>query len=58
MHLHINPHDESPVYRQIQRQIAQAIADREIRPGERLEDDWTAVLLEYRRPQRKTLCRS
>ena len=49
MHLHINPHDESPVYRQIQRQIAQAIADREIRPGERLEDDWTAVLLEYQR---------
>lgn len=38
MHLHINPHDRAPVYRQIQHQIAQAIADREIRPGDLLEN--------------------
>ena len=37
MHLHINPHEEAPVYRQIQRQIARAIADHEIRPGDLLE---------------------
>jgi len=37
MHLHINPHDEAPVYRQIQRQIARAIADRQIHPGELLQ---------------------
>jgi len=37
MHLHINPHDEAPVYRQIQHQIGRAIADREIRPGDLLD---------------------
>jgi serine phosphatase RsbU (regulator of sigma subunit) len=37
MQLHINPHDEAPVYRQIQRQIATAIADRQIHPGEALQ---------------------
>ena len=36
MHLHINPHDATPVYRQIQQQIASAIADRQIHPGEPL----------------------
>jgi len=36
MYLHINPHDEAPVYRQIQRQIARAITEREIHPGEPL----------------------
>lgn len=37
MHLHINPHDKTPVYQQIQLQIARAIVDHEIRPGELLE---------------------
>ena len=37
MHLHINPYDSTPVYRQIQQQIASAIADRQIHPGERLQ---------------------
>ena len=37
MQLHINPHDEAPVYRQIQRQIATAIAERRIHPGELLQ---------------------
>ena len=36
MHLHINPHDATPVYRQIQQQIASAIADRQVHPGEHL----------------------
>jgi sigma-B regulation protein RsbU (phosphoserine phosphatase) len=34
MHLHINPNHPAPVYRQIQQQIADAIADRQIHPGE------------------------
>ncbi len=34
MHLHINPNHPTPVYRQIQQQIADAIADRQIHPGE------------------------
>lgn len=37
MHLHINPYGSTPVYRQIQQQIAGAIADRQIHPGERLQ---------------------
>lgn len=37
MHLHINPNDSTPVYRQIQQQIAGAIADRQIHPGETLQ---------------------
>lgn len=36
MHFHINPHAAMPVYRQIQQQIASAIADRQIHPGELL----------------------
>jgi serine phosphatase RsbU (regulator of sigma subunit) len=34
MHIQINPHEPTPVYRQIQQQIAAAIADRRIHPGE------------------------
>lgn len=37
MHLQINPHDQAPVYRQIQRQITRAIAERHIHPGDRLD---------------------
>jgi len=37
MHLHINPHDEAPVYRQIQSQIATAIAERQLHPGDLLQ---------------------
>ena len=37
MHLRINPHDSAPVYKQIQQQIAGAIADRQIHPGEALQ---------------------
>lgn len=36
MQLHIDPHARTPVYRQIERQIAQAIADRRLRPGDPL----------------------
>ena len=39
MQLHIDPHDRSPVYRQIQHQIARAIAERRIPPGEPLIDE-------------------
>ena len=37
MHLHIRPHDSTPIYRQIQQQIASAIADRQIHLGEHLQ---------------------
>lgn len=37
MLLQINPHQATPVYRQIQRQIAAAIADRQIHPGDVLQ---------------------
>jgi serine phosphatase RsbU (regulator of sigma subunit) len=37
MLLQINPNDATPVYRQIQRQIASAIADRRLQPGEPLQ---------------------
>ena len=37
MLLRINPNDATPVYRQIQRQIASAIADRRLQPGEPLQ---------------------
>ena len=33
MQLHINPHDELPVYRQIERQISRAIANHCLKPG-------------------------
>ena len=36
MQLHVDPHARTPVYRQIERQIAEAIADRRLRPGEAL----------------------
>ena len=36
MQLHVDPHAASPVYRQIERQIAEAIADRRLRPGDEL----------------------
>ena len=47
MHLQINPHDEAPVYRQIQLQIGRAIADRQIHP---VDYAGLARLLEYHRP--------
>lgn len=36
MQLHVDPHTGTPVYRQIERQIAEAIADRRLRPGDPL----------------------
>ena len=39
MQLHINPHEPTPVYRQIEKQIAAAIAGRELQPGDRLLPD-------------------
>jgi GntR family transcriptional regulator len=36
MHLHVVPGDESPIYRQIERQIIEAIAGGHLRPGEQL----------------------
>ncbi len=36
MQLHINPGDELPIYRQIMRQITDAIAGGRIQPGEQL----------------------
>ena len=45
MQLHIDPHDRSPVYRQIQHQIARAIAERRIPPGERLIDERALLVL-------------
>lgn len=37
MYIHVNPQAKAPVYRQIQRQIARAITNREIHPGDLLE---------------------
>lgn len=47
MHLHINPHDELPVYRQIERQITRAIANHSLKPGQTLppEDQMAAQLV-------------
>lgn len=47
MQIHINPHDELPVYRQIERQITRAIARHELEPGELLlpEDQLAAQLV-------------
>jgi len=66
MHLQINPHDEAPVYRQIQLQIGRAIADREIHPGDLLESQEdlavqlavspSAVRKAYRELQSDGLC--
>jgi sigma-B regulation protein RsbU (phosphoserine phosphatase) len=66
MQLHINPHDQAPVYRQIQHQIASAIAERQIRPGHELESQKelavqlavspTAVRKAYRELQSQGLC--
>ena len=39
MNLQINPHDKTPVYRQIQQQIAKGISDRRIHPGEWLQPE-------------------
>ena len=36
MNLHISPHTDLPIYRQIQQQIARAISERRLRPGESL----------------------
>lgn len=36
MQLHINPSDELPIYRQIMRQITEAIAGNRLRPGDKL----------------------
>ncbi len=36
MHLHIDPHTDQPIYRQIESQIARAIAERRLRPGDPL----------------------
>jgi GntR family transcriptional regulator len=36
MHIHINPSDEIPIYRQIVRQVADAIAGGRMQPGEQL----------------------
>ncbi|MBC8328423.1 MAG: GntR family transcriptional regulator [Planctomycetes bacterium] len=36
MHLHINPGDEVPIYRQIVRQIRDAVAGGELGPGHKL----------------------
>lgn len=67
MQLHINPHDGRPVYRQIERQIAAAIAERRLRPGETLlpEREMAARLVvspasvrkAYERLQTDGLCR-
>ena len=66
MHLHINPHGQTPVYKQIQRQIARAIADREIHPGDLLQPQQqlasqlavspTAVRKAYRELESHGLC--
>jgi len=39
MQIHISPHDKTPVYRQIQQQIARAIVDRDLHPGELLQPE-------------------
>ena len=36
MQFHINPGDELPIYRQIMRQITEAIAGKRLRPGDKL----------------------
>ena len=36
MQLHVDPNAATPIYRQIERQIAEAIADRRLRPGDEL----------------------
>jgi GntR family transcriptional regulator len=36
MQFHVNPADELPIYRQIMRQIQDAIAGRRLRPGDKL----------------------
>jgi hypothetical protein len=66
MQLHINPHDETPVYRQIQHQITRAIVDREIHPGDLLASQQelavqlavspSAVSKAYRELQSDGLC--
>jgi serine phosphatase RsbU (regulator of sigma subunit) len=47
MQLHVDPHAETPIYRQIERQIAEAIADHRLLPGEALvqEEELAARLV-------------
>ena len=68
MQLHVDPNAATPIYRQIERQIAEAIADRRLRPGDELlpEEQMAAHLVvspasvrkAYERLEWSGLCRT